>query len=981
MESVGVISLVYDVSKDLYAYYVAVKECDADIKELRTQLLLLQHTSTTLAGTLGRDGLRNEDKSQVEEAVNKCVNAANGLKSALDRFNLDGVQPQKAFEKVKALGRKIVYPFKKSTVAALAENAETCCDALQSAMSRLQLDNGATIVEQLHDLDDKLVAGTVRLELALRDLQLSDDAAKDEIIQMLLQHRKLLTDATQEKKTLAIVSSLKYPEMFDRIHGIAEADESSLGWLFTQKSREFPELTSLMTFLNQDNGLFWIRGKPASGKSTFVKYLLNRSNGRDRLWDWSGEKNVVFASHFCWIAGSPIQRSQQGLLRSILHQILSSDLSLVPIACPSHWDSGAYSGSWYEKELWACVYAATAASTKRICFFIDGLDEVEPEKDHATLAKAIARLSTYNNVKVVASSRPWPVFERIFRRQNRILTMENINRLPIINYIRNELENNTVCETFAHVDWVCIRASRHCPTISDHKHIDAHKIVRNIANRANGNFLWIVLIMDALCRQINSGCPINALRSYVDKLPSKLEEYFQTMIFKRVHESVISESAMALKIALLNDSSLSYLALLCEYTESGESLLMNADFCSALPCSSCTSVELEDVMLKTSRFLHGCCRDIISFNWSVEPQNRRERFVNLEYEYYERRIKFTHRTIFDFLHSSKMQDLLARHVPKHFLDDSFEDQLRIASCKMAYIDENERFNMHHIGGRLQCSIRNKYGDEYLKLATIAEEVALHQIKIISKLVSRPQTRQQWRSFENCTTLSIELSAFGLFKFTDTVMQLAPQLLTTAIEVSRGLEVGPVLFGHEGRFDLEILTKLLQAGFDCNAHPRRTHKVMQTPYTAETAWRSLVRRLRSNKYSTLECNDSSSKTSHLQESQDLAKGDYDISQRDFFADPCVQDAVKLFIEYGADFTYLDAEMLRTCMPETMTDGRDWSEFLLTYFHSDKRQELREDRKDRIRHWPENFWNDCDRKLLGLETREEMQMRISGRKRPW
>lgn len=48
-DPVGVTSLVYEVSKDLYPYYRALKHCDADIKELRAQLLWLQQAFDAIA--------------------------------------------------------------------------------------------------------------------------------------------------------------------------------------------------------------------------------------------------------------------------------------------------------------------------------------------------------------------------------------------------------------------------------------------------------------------------------------------------------------------------------------------------------------------------------------------------------------------------------------------------------------------------------------------------------------------------------------------------------------------------------------------------------------------------------------------------------------------------------------------------------------------------------------------------------------------
>lgn len=586
MDPIGVINLVYDVSKDLYTYYLAVKECETDIKELRTQLLLLHHTSSSLEQALKRNGLRTEDKSAAETAVTKCEEAATALRLTLDKIKVDGAQPQKALEKLKAMGRKAVYPLRKLTITGLAEDVETCQDAVHIAISMLQLNVGATTIEQLHNIDDRLVAGTATLGIALKDLEISQDNAKDEIIQHLLQHRKMLEQERENKRAQAIIRSLAYPEMSHRRHKISGADDTSLGWLFTEDAQQYPEITSLLKFLSKDSGVFWIQGKPASGKSTLMKYLLDRTHGRDKLWEWVGARDVIFASHFCWIAGTTLQKSQQGLLQSLLHQVLASDLALVPIACPSQWTDGTNHNSWYERELWACLYAAVAASDRRICFFIDGLDEVEPEKDHFALAKAIVGLSLHENVKVVASSRPWSAFERTLRHDGRVLNMENINHLSIVDYVQAELETTATDETFAHVGWNCIRSGARCGCPFYHTHDDAHSLIQSITDKADGVFLWVKLVMEAVCRHIAMCCPIAVLRNYVEKFPDGLEEYFRTMIFKRIHGSVISETAMALKIALSNariGPVLRHFALLCDYKDSGASRLTDADFLFALP--------------------------------------------------------------------------------------------------------------------------------------------------------------------------------------------------------------------------------------------------------------------------------------------------------------------------------------------------------------------------------------------------------------
>jgi cell division septum initiation protein DivIVA len=259
MDSVGVVSLVLDVSKDLYIYYRAVRDCDTDIKELRTQLLLLHETASSLTRALSRDGLSAEDKSQVDLVFTKCEDAAKELKSALERIKIDGVPAATTLEKMKAVGKKAAYPFRKATIEDLAEDVKSCQEALHVATSVLQLNISATTVEQLQELDDKLVASTTAMESGLRDLGLAHDAAKDEIVQHLLQDRKMLEEEGNRRKALAIVESLKYPQMNDREWQVHAADDLTLGDLFIgEESKRHPQIMSLLSFLEGDSGLFWI---------------------------------------------------------------------------------------------------------------------------------------------------------------------------------------------------------------------------------------------------------------------------------------------------------------------------------------------------------------------------------------------------------------------------------------------------------------------------------------------------------------------------------------------------------------------------------------------------------------------------------------------------------------------------------------------------------------------------------------------------
>jgi hypothetical protein len=976
MDSVGVVSLAIDVSKDLYTYYRAVRDCDTDIKELRTQLLLLHETASSLTRALNRDGLSAEDKSRVDLTFAKCDDAAKELKSGLERIKIDGVQPHTALEKMKALGRKAVYPFKKSTVAGLFEDAESCQDALHLAVSILQLNIGATTLEQLQKLDDKLVASTTAMESGLRDLGLTHDAAKDEIVKHLLQNRKMLEDEGNRRKAMAVVESLMYPQMNDREWQVHAADDSTLGDLFIgEESKRHPQITSLLSFLEGDSGLFWIQGKPASGKSTLMKYLLSRSHGPDKLWKSADPKDVIIASHFCWIAGSTTQRSQQGLLQSLLYQVLQADLALVPTACPSQWKSASDVPNWDEKELWRCLYAAVPASDRQLCFFVDGLDELQPERDHILLSRALNRLSSFGNAKVIVSSRPWTTFERTLNYDGKTLTMENNNRQAIIRYIRNELEANATDEAFTQVSWDCLYEDS---CVQKHSHGEAHDLVHSIATSASGVFLWVALVMETVCRHVALGCPVSVLRSYVQKLPSELEQYFHNMIFERIHESLLSDTAMALSIALREDrmARVCHFALLCNYMDSGQSWLTGPGFVSNLPCVTITPDELDKIGKKITAFLRGCCRDLLDC-----PLPSASIPVYEWYNFMEVSIEFTHRTVFDYLHTPEMQVLLSKHTPVHFKDAHFSYCLDVAVCRMIVIDPHDPYLLltgwdelaYRAADLLDWTLSGDFEIENLEtaiysslgLAQSLEEVSLYHFKALRGFIEvRPAEYLMEQTLtKHCTSISIALAMSGLFTFADTLVAVAPQLVGSVVSAATLVDFLHHTLFQAGQYDkasdVTILRRLLQAGVDPNleCQPMNSKRKKEP-----SSWKTFLEQLTENTYVF-----PPDKKHAVPVSKDwISKGSSEThsiaTKEEVYANPYIQDAIKTFIEFGAELNPEDVEMLTRCLPKPDGEDFDWPEFLTRYSQPVKRIELEENRRERLQRWPEEWLSKEDRKLM-------------------
>ncbi|KAH6608207.1 hypothetical protein Trco_004520, partial [Trichoderma cornu-damae] len=125
-----------------------------------------------------------------------------------------------------------------------------------------------------------------------------------------------------------IIQSLRAPERDDRLKQIDERAGYSFEWAFEDPS------IGLKDWLQKGDGIFWISGRPASGKSTLMKFLHNDGRTSRLLRRWQSAGEHVEANFFFHYRGNLIQKSFEGLLRGILSQILEQAPSAFSIFHP-----------------------------------------------------------------------------------------------------------------------------------------------------------------------------------------------------------------------------------------------------------------------------------------------------------------------------------------------------------------------------------------------------------------------------------------------------------------------------------------------------------------------------------------------------------------------------------------------------------------------------------------------------------------------
>ncbi|PMD28842.1 hypothetical protein L207DRAFT_574642 [Hyaloscypha variabilis F] len=316
-----------------------------------------------------------------------------------------------------------------------------------------------------------------------------------------------------------LLALLKFEEMEDRHERIAEAFDKTFQWIFHDLDSESPQETRWVSFaewLASSSSLYWITGKAGSGKSTLIKYVAQDRRTINYLKIWASAETLVTASYFFWNSGTSMQMSQQGLLRSLLHQMLSSCPELTCKLLPERWEAHCLFGDdpnpMTEAELrHAFTLLKNVESTvAKICLFIDGLDEFDG--DHCRLVDFIKELSGYPGIKLCVSSRPWLVFEDAFKTRPSLM-IQDLTYPDIMHFVTSKFSRSH--------GFIELRKSE--PEY-------AAQLLKDIAQKSAGVFLWVALVVSSLLDGLSYGDRVSDLQKRLSLLPPDLEKLYRKIL-------------------------------------------------------------------------------------------------------------------------------------------------------------------------------------------------------------------------------------------------------------------------------------------------------------------------------------------------------------------------------------------------------------------------------------------------------------------
>ncbi|KAK0940939.1 hypothetical protein LTR29_007497 [Friedmanniomyces endolithicus] len=321
----------------------------------------------------------------------------------------------------------------------------------------------------------------------------------------------LAKELVYQKRRRRLLASLSFDQMDSRHATIDDAQRTTCEWILTHPD--------YMAWNDQElqhlrQGILWIVGKPGAGKSTLTKFAHAQAVN-------SKPEDETVLSFFFNARGDDLEKTTLGMYRSLLFQLLEGVTEIQSVqlleglpeirnafdAIDAATTSRTESVPWSLKNLQKCLSNAVRhLGRRRLRCFIDALDECDEQqiRDMVDFFEDLAADSPGNEsaISICFASRHYPTIE-IGNGRRLVLEDDPGHAEDLRKYIQRRLR-------------VGDRSS-------------ANAIHATLLEKANGVFMWVVLVVGLLNEEYRRGS-VYAVQQRLAEVPSGLSDLFKDLL-------------------------------------------------------------------------------------------------------------------------------------------------------------------------------------------------------------------------------------------------------------------------------------------------------------------------------------------------------------------------------------------------------------------------------------------------------------------
>jgi hypothetical protein len=384
------------------------------------------------------------------------------------------------------------------------------------AKTHKKLEDTGIASSSAHKTTHSMLANVQRDQKASgKQISTMQSALSGEIAQIEARADKTFSTAQTTTNHKAFLDSLWYAEIFDRQQTIKAPSFDTFEWIFDDSvlPEDLFELQyepdrmremmrgSFARWLRDDERLFWISGKVGSGKCSLMSLIQDDPRTEQALAGWAQGRRLHTFSFYFWRPGSPLQKRIHGLLRSLLYQLAKAKPAVVNLISSIR---PVTQSDWTTKSLITAFRCALPAFCEdRVFLMVDGLDEYEDQ--YTDLLDLLLECQQMEFIKLCIASRPETA---ILTKLNTFpsLRLQDLNAKDIDVFVRGKLG--------LHTDLI------------------TNDLISDLVYRADGVFLWAVLVTNSMVSGVTDGDDVETLRKRLHATPSEINALFSQLLGK-----------------------------------------------------------------------------------------------------------------------------------------------------------------------------------------------------------------------------------------------------------------------------------------------------------------------------------------------------------------------------------------------------------------------------------------------------------------